>query len=572
MKGYVPTFLLSLSLLAGGLTAQESPTSSAVPATAPVPLTSEIGPATGLPSVDSVVDAIWAEQDLQVMDHLDELANGIGPRLTTSKNLQEACEWAADRFRSWGLQNVRLEKWGEWPVGFDRSISTGRMVQPRKEKLVFATMAWTAGTNGPTRGQVIRVPESEEDLAALRGSLKGCWMLTIPKSPKFGSDGDDFRSKLGRAFDEEGIAGIIRPSGNELVRTSGSYRVDPDNLPTRVTVWLRRDQARRMSQMLHDGQAVIAEFNIGNHFTPGPIPLYNVLAEIPGTEKPEELVIFGGHLDSWDGATGTQDNGTGIATTLEAARLLGTMGVKPKRTIRFMLWSGEEQGLVGSRAYIKAHPEENELISACIVHDGGTNACSGIKTTPGMMPMFEEVFAPIIHYTKDNEDEDLRFRVVEARSLPRGVGSDHDSYLSAGVPGFFWEQRGDASYSYVHHTQHDLFENAVASYEENTSRVIAATAWRLANATGMVPRHDMAGPPPRRLGIFLAEGSTVIDRLVKDGQAAKNGVQKGDVLVRVGDTVIEDARGLRRALRQAGNKVDITFQRGEETLTLPFSW
>ncbi|MCX8229481.1 MAG: M20/M25/M40 family metallo-hydrolase [Planctomycetota bacterium] len=532
----------------------------------------EIGPVTGLPLQDEVVDSIWALEDLQVMDHLEELSTGIGPRLTTSENLQEACEWAADRFRSWGLKNVRLEKWGEWPVGFNRRISEGRMLQPHKEKLVFATMSWTAGTKGPSRGKVVAFPETEEALETLRGTLKNAWVLGLPKSPKFNSEGDDLRSQFGRLCDAEGIYGVIRATRNDLVLTGGNHRIDADDLPQRVDIRLRRDQARAMSKALEKGEEVIVEFDIENIFVPGPIPLYNVIAEIPGTETPEEMVIFGGHLDSWDGAQGTQDNGTGTATTLEAARILGTMGVQPKRTIRFMLWSGEEQGLVGSRAYIDQHPEENELISAVLVHDGGTNACSGINTTPMMMPMFQEVFGPIIEHTKDAEDEDLRFRIDPRASLPRGVGSDHDSYLAAGVPGFFWNQRGNASYNFVHHTQHDTLTNAVAAYEEHTSRVVAATAWRLANASTMVPRKDLSGPPPKRLGIFLVEGSLTVETLTKDGQAKIAGVLKGDTILQVGDTVVADSRELRRALRQSGETAEIKVQRGKEMLTFPFTW
>ena len=124
--------------------------------------------------------------------------------------------------------------------------------------------------------------------------------------------------------------------------------------------------------------------------------MYNVIADIPGTEKPDEIVIVGGHIDSWDGATGTTDNGTGVATTLEAARLLMAAGAKPRRTIRFMLWSGEEQGLLGSVAWIKDHAAELDNISAVLVHDGGTNYVSGIQATAAMLPAMKIAFKPVI--------------------------------------------------------------------------------------------------------------------------------------------------------------------------------
>ena len=161
-----------------------------------------------------------------------------------------------------------------------------------------------------------------------------------------------------------------------------------------------------------------------------------MIADIPGSELPDEYVIIGGHIDSWDGATGTTDNGTGVATTLEAARILMKAGVKPRRTIRFMLWSGEEQGLLGSRAYVKAHKELMPKISAVIVHDGGTNYLAGIGGTEAMQSDFEPVFAPIKEL-----DSKYPFEVRKVAGL-FGGGSDHASFLEANVPGFFWRQQG----------------------------------------------------------------------------------------------------------------------------------
>ena len=158
---------------------------------------------------------------------------------------------------------------------------------------------------------------------------------------------------------------------------------------------LLRKQFDEIAGWLKDGKAVTLEFDIRNYFKKGPIKLYNVIADIPGTEKPDEYVIVGGHIDSWDGATGATDNGTGVSTTLEAARILMKAGVKPKRTIRFMLWSGEEQGLLGSAAYVKAHKDLMPKISAVLVHDGGTNYLSGIGATEAMLSDFEQVFAPV---------------------------------------------------------------------------------------------------------------------------------------------------------------------------------
>ena len=425
-------------------------------------------PVTGLPREDLVCEAILAEaeKDNQVMDHLRELVDGIGPRLTSSSNLSEAVSWAEDRFLDFGIPNVRRVQWGEFPVGFDRRLMQGRVVEPIKMPLILATRAWSPGTDGSERGPLLLGPSNDEELEASRGSFQNSWvLLTGTKSPRFDSDADNFRARLGKFFDEEGIYGTVRIARNELVLTGGRYKIDWNDLPTRTQVTIPKEQGRKLAQFLEAGEAVEVEFDLDYQFTEGPIPQWDVLAEIPGSDKADELIIMGGHLDSWDGATGTNDNGTGVATTMEAARLLAAAmretGQQPRRTIRFMLWTGEEQGLLGSLAYIRQHPEEMERISAVLVHDGGTNYLSGLNATPLLLPLFEEILEPIDRMVSAYEGDEIRFRIKEVDTLPLGIGSDHDSYLRSGVPGFFWNQAGESNYTYVHHTQHDIYDNAV---------------------------------------------------------------------------------------------------------------
>ena len=317
---------------------------------------------------------------------------------------------------------------------------------------------------------------------------------------------------------------------------------------------------------------VEAEFDLAHRFVEGPIPLYTVIAEIPGTDKADELIIMGGHLDSWDGATGTNDNGTGTATTMEAARLLAIAlaetGQKPRRTIRFMLWSGEEQGLLGSKAYIKQHPEELDRVSACLVHDGGTNFLSGITATPSLMPLFLEALEPIDRMVAEYEDDEITFKIKAVNSLPFGVGSDHDSYLQAGMPGFFWEQSGTSNYSYVHHTQNDTYENAIAKYEEHSAKVIALAAWRLANMEQMIPRDDLRqggqsrrGGDRRMLGVYLDEESGhTVTGLIQDGMAQTSGMKVGDIILAIDDAKIESQGDFRRAMRGGEAQKIITCQ------------
>jgi hypothetical protein len=220
------------------------------------------------------------------------------------------------------------------------------MTRPEPMELVCNTNAWTAGTRGPSRGPLLRAPGDEAALQAMKGRLANVWLLDPPRA---------LSRQLEAALEEEGGFGFV-VGGSELLITGGRPNVRMDDLPRLPTVRLRRDCHAALVQRLESGAEVEVEFDIRNHFRAGPIPLYNVIADIVGTEQPDQYVVVGGHVDSWDGATGTTDNGTGTATTLEAARILMAIGAKPRRTIRFMLWSGEEQGLLGSRAWVRRDP------------------------------------------------------------------------------------------------------------------------------------------------------------------------------------------------------------------------
>ncbi len=529
--------------------------------------------------------------DNQVMEHLDHIVNRIGPRLTGSDNLQNACEWARAEFESYGLKNCRLEQWGEFPVGFNRGPSSGHMLEPELRELHFGTDAWTAGTRGPTRGPALLAPTNAEQLAALKGKLKGAWILvpsastrnrpaTPPPAANAGANGGTpreasapaagadraFRDELQKAYEEEGIAGTIRATRNELVLTGGRYKIAFDKLPKLPSINLLAADFKALSELVEAGKPVSLEFDIRNWFEKGPIPVSNVIAEIPGSEKPDEFVIVGGHLDSWDGAQGAVDNGTGCATTLEAARLLVKSGVKPKRTIRFMLWSGEEQGLLGSAGWIKNHKDELEKISAVLVHDGGTNYCAGINANPPMVKDFETIFAPV----KDLDPE-MPFTVKEVKGLSSG-SSDHDSFLAANVPGFFWNQKGKANYNHAHHTQYDTWDAAIPEYERNSSIVIAVGALGIADLPQLLSRENLKaaggrGFGGRRLGVQLSD-DMAIEELVEDGLAIKAGLLVGDKIVKIGDTAVGDSMEMREALSSGPQKTKVTVQRKGKSVTV----
>jgi carboxypeptidase Q len=498
----------------------------------------------------------------RVMAHLDHLVNRIGPRLTSSDNLTVACEWARDEFAAMGLSGARLEQWGEMEVGFNRGPWWGRITSPIEKELVFGTDAWSAGTKGPARGPVLLSPKTEEELAAMRGKIRGAWVLGVPAA---------LLTKVADAVDAEGGLGIVASTRDHLVQTSGNMRVTWGKLPKTVVVRLRKDLYEEIRAMAEEGKAVEVEFDVQNHFRKGPIPQFNVIADIVGTEKPDEFVVVGGHIDSWDGASGTTDNGTGTATTMEAARILAAIGARPRRTIRFMLWGGEEQGLLGSRAWVQAHKEEMGKYSACLVHDGGTNYVSGIAGMKEMRPQLETAFEHVLKMGGE-----LKFAIREIDAF-RPIGSDHEAFTAAGVPGFFWDQAGRADYNHTHHTQFDTYAAAIPEYQMHTAVVVATGALGIANLPEMLTRENMKVEQRfggrmrgarRMLGVTLGDDGVTIGGVEENSVAAKAGIKVGDKLLQIDDKKVGGQEELRAALAAGGVEKTIVVQRGNEQVTV----
>ena len=230
-----------------------------------------------------------------------------------------------------------------------------------------------------------------------------------------------------------------------------------------------------------------------------------------------------------------------------------------------MLWSGEEQGLLGSREYIKKHPELLEKISGVFVHDGGTNYVSGVDATPAMAADFEVALAAC-----QGLDEKLTFVINERNGLRVGIGSDHDSFLRAGVPGFFWHQKGTAVYNRTHHTQYDTYDAAIPEYQRHSSIVIALGALGIANLDGLLSRDRLQAPPRRRTGVYF-DGLTV-QRVREDTVGAKAGIMEGDIVVAVDGAAIEGRRGLRRAIQRGSATKTFTIKRGDKQLDLKLVW
>ncbi len=522
--------------------------------------------------VEKILSA--ARQENRVMDHLDHLSNRIGPRLTSSHGLQDACEWAVTQFQSFGITNARLEKWGEFPVGFNRGPWSGRMIEPTAKPLTFNTNSWTAGTKGPVRGPAVLAPETDEELAAIQPKLAGAYVvvLTSPGSRITA----EFRAKREAAYQAARVAGTIRATRNDLIVTGGNNKQTWGKLPEVPAIDLVKPEFEELVKLIKDDKPVTLEFDIRNHFENGPIPLYNVIAEIPGTEHPDEFVVIGGHIDTWDGATGTTDNGTGCATTLEAARLLMASGVKPKRTIMFMLWSGEEQGLLGSKAYCKAHPDLMPRISAVLVHDGGTNYLAGIGGTEAQQTDLQAVFEAV----KDLNAA-MPFAVTKVAGL-RGGGSDHASFLAAGVPGFFWRQAGKANYTHTHHTQFDNYDMAIPEYQKHSAIVAAIGSLGIANLDHLLSREKMIAPPGaggggrpggggrRTMGIQLDDNKVI--EVIEAGLAEKAGIKSGDIIIKVGDRSVGTSEEISEALQVGGPEVPVSVIREGKTVEVKLNF
>jgi len=533
---------------------------------------------------DSVTMKIVREGALhsQVMDNLKAIAVERGPRLTGSENLRKAQDWASQSFRDWGLTNVHLEQWGTVGVGFDRGPSSGTIYiarpmrpetrpgvntrdpapaatppsatpnEPAKEapkeepkpeakiewnkarEVELTALSWSMGTNGAIRGPVLREPKDEAEYQAMKGDLKGAWVL-VQAPPALGMRGirsmmsaryemrKEARKKVaeGKQVSElpvaerlafEPIAGYISSSRDERVWTGAvsgwrdlniTDRDDPSDDQPHVQV--RLSDYDFLNSRLADGEKVEVEFNLDHHFKAGPVPVHNVVAEIKGSKFPNEYVIISGHLDSWDGpgSQGATDNGTGSSVTLEAARILRAVNAKPLRTIRFVLWAGEEQGLLGSKGYVETHKDELAGISAVFVDDGGTGYQAGVQAANVQVEMLAAASAPINNVFFSRFDK--KFLNVDIKNTGEVMkshgGSDHASFNQAGVPGFFWEEGGRAEYGFGWHTQNDKINLALEEYLIQSATNSAVVAYRLGCAPTLLPRAkaDTAGERPNML-------------------------------------------------------------------------
>lgn len=528
------------------------------------------------PIADDLAERIRVEgiEHSQAMRLLRDLTGKVGHRLTGSDNLTQAGAWAAAEFQAMGLPLVTLEKWAEWKLAWNRGVWRGRLLSPIDLDLYVATEAWTAGTDGPQVGVIVKVPEEVADIT--HKTVGGKW-LYFTKRP-----GKEVREACAAA----GMLGWVYRAGDpdktfpNRVRVFGDHRTAMRSLaevPTLPEIAVRADQADQIAALLDENKVVTANFEIDNRFRDGGIPLYNVIAEIPGSERPDEVVIVCGHLDSWHQAQGTTDNGTGATSTMEVARILMAVGAKPKRTIRFCLWGGEEQGLLGSVGYVQRHRTEMERVSAVFNHDTGTNWAQSLSVTGAQHEQLAPVFAIVARLLTPPErgyDGDV-FSLHKVDSIGGGMGgSDHASFLAAGVPAWSWSLKGRSNYfQHTWHTQWDTIDVAVEAYQRHTATVVALAALGTANLEAMLDRRNInTGRSSGQSTAFAAAWFEAeldgfkFTSVKAEGRAARLGVQKGDLLIKVDGRAVESLRQIFQFARETeGESVKFTFRRGEQT-------
>jgi carboxypeptidase Q len=453
-----------------------------------------------------ILEQVKADEP-ELKKNLAYLADRIGPRLTGSAKLEQANHWTEEQFKAAGLSNAHLEPW-TIEKAWTRGTATGRIVTPAEQQLTLAAYGWSPSTKGAVRAQVIAIKaEKVEDLDQYKGKLKGAIVLVgspgdlvVPENPLLtpfdkmsiplalpkpladAGNLDEYIKLLRgtmKMLDNEGAAAILMAPDKwyglqNLSTTNREYK--EGKVPTAS---ITRENHALLWRLL-EGGAVEAEVNIQNSFSDKSVEVYNTVAEIRGSEKPDEIVIVGGHLDSWDLGTGATDNGTGSMAVLEAARALQKLAAKPKRTIRFVLFSGEEQGLNGSHAYVKAHKNELGKISGVLVHDSGT----GKVLTVGLMANYavRETMDRVLYPLAKAKDVGL-----SEPSLRTEGGSDHVPFDEAGVPAF-WCVQDNADYDKTHHSQADTLDRVRWDDLTEGAQVLALFAYNVAELPEMLPR------------------------------------------------------------------------------------
>jgi hypothetical protein len=521
----------------------------------------------------------------QVMDNLFWITDANGPRLTNSPGYRAASEWAVKTLKTWGGQNVHLEKWGRFGRGWSFNRFNISLQQPTYAPLVGAPKAWSGGTNGPVSAEVVFAPvftREDRDLRwdldrtaahiakyadAYRGKLKGKIVLVseereleLPKDsvgsryddPKLGKEatavepmppvkwewpltrvpaddkkrstllsqlplevGADFwnrtkevQAQLVEFFRNEGVAGVLstddRGEGG-LVFAEGYVGWEPNSPPSAPWVVLAPESYNRVLRLSQKKVPAKVEVDLSVAFDDKNLDGYDVIAELPGGKKKDEVVMLGAHLDSWHAGTGATDNGAGSAVVLEVFRILKALNVQTDRTIRLALWSGEEQGLFGSRGYVKEHfgdpvtmklKPEHAKLAGYFNLDNGSGKIRGVYLQGNDMarPIFESWLGPF-------KDEG-----AATVSIRNTGGTDHLSFDAVGLPGFQFIQDPLDYGTRTHHSSLDVYDHAVPSDLMQAAAIMATFVYQAAQRPEPLPRKSLPLPLPPKRTLTASEG------------------------------------------------------------------
>ena len=450
----------------------------------------------------------------EVMENLRYLSDVIGPRLSGSPAMRRANEWTAERFRSYGL-SAALEAFN-FGVTWERGPLSLRITAPFERAMTGHSWAWTAGTGGKARkGPVVQVDLSTRDsFAVYRERVRGAWVLPRPSSPIFNPDAPppssedsqrvaavkkaraaltadtsaaavrerrQYQIDLPYMLQDAGALGTLVDGGKEhaLMTMSGS----PNRVAPLPSIVISHEDYTLLERLIAHKVTARLESRVENKVGKSRVQQWNTVAEIRGSELPGQVVILGAHLDSWDLGTGVTDNGAGSMVVLEAARVLARSGLTPRRTIRFILFAGEEQGLIGSRQYAAAHAAEADSVQAVLVIDNGTGRIVGqaLQGRSDLAELWQALLVPVAHLGAAGVREDVK------------TGTDHLAFVPYGIPGFNFDQE-PRGYFHTHHSQSDTYDKAVADDLRQASAVMAVTAWELANLGELLPRGPKPGP------------------------------------------------------------------------------
>ena len=495
-----------------------------------------------------------AFQNSKVMENAFYLTDVYGPRLTGSPGIQAAGEWAVRRFHEWGLPSATLERWGPFGRSWYPVRFTAHIREPQYSPLIGFARPWSPGTNGPLTGEPVLAPiHTEADLEKFKGKLKGKIVLLgaprpsplitaalarrftdaelaaealapdpspaspffspIPRQPpeppeypglipgKYDREAArKWRNQVNQFLIDEGVILTLIPGygtdGGTVFATAAGGREMKDVVPP-PAVALTLEHYDRIARLIEKKIPVSLQFDVENHMDGEAKDSFNVVAEIPGSSKKDELVMLGAHLDSWTGGTGATDNAAGCAVTMEVIRILKTLNLQMPRTVRIALWTGEEQGLLGSKAYVKDHFADRETMALKPEHarlsgyfnfDNGTGKIRGVylQENDMMRPVFEVWLAPF---------KDLGAATVSIRTTG---GTDHLSFDEVGLPGFQFIQDPVEYSTRSHHSNMDLYDRLQQPDLMQAAAVMASVVYHAAVRDQMLPRKELPKPEPKK--------------------------------------------------------------------------